>query len=334
MSIKKHLSKPNPLKTLIVGGGLMGAGDDSNFYSHAHAIQESLEYELYGIIETCPQRRDWIMGKWQKPVFRSQQELSTTSSIDVVIICTSDGAHFGQLKSALELEPKLVICEKPLTTLPQQSLEIMALYKSKKVPLILNYSRRFLSVYSDIKNHIEEKGHISTVIKYAKGLKHNGVHALDLIEWFYGDITSYQCLHEMRDHCDDDPTLTLSLQTDRCSNLILQGLSEKYYTHFEVDIFTKKSRYRIFEDHSKMEIYRVKDGQGLPQGKRLVLDEIVPINHAKALDQLLKVGLQAIYRNHSWEEDLLFRIKIEGKAHNMALGIELGKKDERILEGI
>lgn len=301
-----------PSQVLIIGGGLMAGSDQDDTYSHAHAIQENPDFELVGFVEPSSDRKQ-ALQRWQVPVYKDLSEVQT--AVDCVVVASPDHTHVSELHNALQLTPKVVICEKPLSKLPEQGQTISMAYAKANIPLIINYSRRYVPVYEQLKTAIEAQGHLATTIYYAKGIQHNGVHALDLVQWLYGDIRSYQIFASKFDYSPDDPTVSCSLVTQAGHAVVLQGLDERAYTHFEIDVLTCTSRYRIYQDHSVLETHQVQSGQGKPKGKRLVQASITTIDHERSLQglyqhahRLMKAPEQTPVQSQLQAEALAFKL--------------------------
>ena len=118
---------------------------------------------------------------------------------DVAVVTTPDNAHYDVLKQLAEYPLKLVICEKPLCTDLQQAREIVELYKAKGIPLMVNYTRRFLPYYQKWKQRFdsEELGKFLFGYNYFnRGWIHTATHCIDMVLWFKGnmdDFYIYEC---------------------------------------------------------------------------------------------------------------------------------------------
>lgn len=106
---------------------------------------------------------------------------------DVIVIATPDKNHFEPLQKALSREPKLVIVEKPICDNLNQAREIVELYKAKGIPLMVNYTRRFLPYYEELKRKYKA-GEFGRLVNYDalfnRDLLHTGSHLVDFLTWF------------------------------------------------------------------------------------------------------------------------------------------------------
>ncbi len=122
--------------------------------------------------------------------FEKSLNLITVSKPDVVIITTPDDTHYEILKEVANHKPKLVIVEKPITTDLEQAKEIVELYKQKNIPIMVNYTRRFLPYYQKLKQRYKngEFGKLDYAnIAFNRGMNHTGTHAIDFMRWFFDD---------------------------------------------------------------------------------------------------------------------------------------------------
>jgi hypothetical protein len=82
----------------------------------------------------------------------------------------------------------LVISEKPLCETAEQAKEICELYASEGIPILLNYTRRFIPELRELKQRFQdgEFGKLKTYqILFNRGALHTGTHAIDFMNWFF-----------------------------------------------------------------------------------------------------------------------------------------------------
>ena len=80
---------------------------------------------------------------------------NSNPKIDVVSICTPTFCHYDHLKEIIELKPKLIFCEKPLTENFLKSQEITSLCKKKNIILVVNFLRRWDPFINNFKKDIK-----------------------------------------------------------------------------------------------------------------------------------------------------------------------------------
>jgi hypothetical protein len=95
---------------------------------------------------------------------------------DIAIIATPDYAHHHFLKLLAGSSLKLVICEKPICADLKQAHKIVRLYREKGIPLMVNYTRRFLPYYDHLKQYGEP---VYGTCTFNRGWLHTATHAID-----------------------------------------------------------------------------------------------------------------------------------------------------------
>lgn len=123
------------IKVGVVGTGFIGP-------AHVEALRR-LGIEVAGIAGSSPERaapkaEELRLGK----VYESFDALIADPQINVVHITSPNHLHYPQAKAALEAG-KHVVCEKPLAMTPQESAELVALAKERKLIGAVNFNIRF-----------------------------------------------------------------------------------------------------------------------------------------------------------------------------------------------
>jgi predicted dehydrogenase len=278
-------------QSIIIGAGSIGAGE---LFSHAASYHRMDQITLSGIIDTDQTAISKASERWNCPVFNSLSDACRKIRPDIISICTPNKLHERYLNEVLSLRPALVCVEKPVTTHPETTLQIIEKYRLSEIPLVVHYPRRFLPPYEHIRKKITEEKLLCLAIRYAKGIQHNGCHALDLVRYLCGEIIDYTILTRVHDYYEDDPSISVQLITSMSSNIVLQALDESCFTHFEVDVMTTGSRFIIDSDHTQMRSFSVKQDTGIPPGKRLIENKIEHIAHHTGLDYLLSHAIECI----------------------------------------
>ena len=116
------------------------------------------------------------------------------------------------LEQALSHRPRAVIAEKPLASSSAEGERIVGSYREAGVPLIVNYTRRFVPAWQQLRG----REAMTATIRYAKGVRHNGTHAIDLCRMLFGECTDHKPLARKHDHWSDDPTVSAFLKFERC----------------------------------------------------------------------------------------------------------------------
>ena len=152
-----------------------GSGNEHKIISFGHALKEYPGFEIAGYVDKDSERSIKAIEAWGGTSFCCIQHAIEDFEIDVAIMSTPDDTHYEALKELAEYPLKLVICEKPLCTDLQQAREIVELYKAKGVPILVNYTRRFLPYYDELKT----RKPIFGICNFNRGWIHSATHGID-----------------------------------------------------------------------------------------------------------------------------------------------------------
>jgi len=180
---------------VIVGAGNKGAFSDipgskneHKYLSYAHAIKEHPGFNLLGFVDTDEKKGRLAAVTWDCCYFGNDIK-DVNQKIDIIIIATSDDSHVQPLYEASCLKPKMVICEKPICSDINEAKWITLKYKNDGIPLMVDYTRRFIPKYREFYNKLSEKGKfIKGYLYYNGGLLHTASHFVDLALWYGCDM--------------------------------------------------------------------------------------------------------------------------------------------------
>lgn len=238
-------------KVLIIGCGNMAGGydllqpDDALPMGHAKAFARHGGFTLSACVEPDVAKRDAFQQRWQVPAgFVSMQEVAATGvQFDVISICSPTHAHAADIQSALALKPKLIFCEKPVTSKLQQSHLAVQACADQQVLLAVNYSRRWSPQVAQFKGELADGrwGAVRSVSAvYNKGLLNNGSHMLDLLLGLFGPLHIASVGQVKHDFFGDDPTVDATLTTELGLPIQLNVAHAQDYALFEMQIVTEK----------------------------------------------------------------------------------------------
>jgi hypothetical protein len=173
----------------IIGAGSKGAlsdapgsGNEHKFLSYAHAVKCHPAFNLAGFADILPEMKEGAERIWHP---------EKSDSIDVVVITTPDNAHYDHLLKAADFNCGLVICEKPLCKTSVEAAEIVELYKKKGLPLLVDYTRRFIPRFGAYKTEIQTGKYgefVTGYLYFNRGWEHTASHFIDMCLWFGLDL--------------------------------------------------------------------------------------------------------------------------------------------------
>lgn len=192
------------MKVLIIGCGGQGAfadapgsGNDHKVISFAKAFKERNAELIFLDIDVMKSRQ--AAEVWDgEYIDNYDMPLLDIPKVDIIVIATPDSTHYEWLLKIAFLDVKLVICEKPLCETLEQNIEIVELYDDLKIPLMVDFTRRFIPKYRFMKSDFK-KGLLGKFIYgrcvFNRGNLHSGSHAIDLFNWFLeGDFKNVELI--------------------------------------------------------------------------------------------------------------------------------------------
>ena len=303
--------KLEPLHVLIVGcGNIAGIFDHGRPsgdlpYTHAGAYMRDERFVLAACAEPNNERRSEFMAAWGVLAgFRSsEQVLEIGGQFDVVSICSPTDCHAHDLEIALRLKPKLIFCEKPVTTSVAETERFVTECGQSNIPLAVNYTRRWDIEISKLQVDMQAGrwGKLRSVVGYYnKGILNNGSHMLDLLNLLVGPMTIVKVGEPIHDFSPNDPTIPVWLQGSQGVPVHLACGHAEDYAIFELQLVFSQGmlimeeggmfwRERRAKDSASFKGYRVLDNGfrragGYPRAMTEAVDNIYyAINQGKPL---------------------------------------------------
>lgn len=244
------------LAVLIVGCGNIAGGFDaarpegSRPFTHAGAYRMHGGFRLLACVDPDAGRRREFQQRWQvEHAFASLGEaLGANLQFDVVSICSPTAQHAADLQAALAARPRLVFCEKPLTSSLQDSEWLAVQYRQAGIALMVNYTRRFDERVRTLaaQLHRGEWGLVrSASAVYNKGLVNNGSHMLDMLRLLFGPLRVLAAGPATPDMWAADPSIAAMLVSDNGVTITLNCGDARDYSLFEFEIVTERGTIRM-----------------------------------------------------------------------------------------
>lgn len=279
------------MRAAVVGAGAIGSGLDHGVDDHplTHAGGYlAAGCELLALVDPA----DTVEGeaaKWGTRAYRDFGAMMQACRPELLSFAVPASVRPDLMMQALAHDcVRVVIAEKPLATSLDEAVALVAAYRKKGIPFIVNYSRRFVPVWQSLKGMHA----ISATIKYAKGIAHNGTHAIDLCRMLFGECLEAHALSGKFDYWPDDPTVTAHLRFERCPDVLFQGLDERCFTLFEVDIVGAAYRVIVDQDGRRVRHFTLRSGVGVPPGRRLVLESEADSLGGQAMKNLIQHAIE------------------------------------------
>ncbi len=256
------------IRAAVIGAGAIGARLDAP--GAATPLTHAGGYRAAGIALVAMVDIDdqalAAAGRWGCRPYRDVDAMMREEKPAVVSVATPTAVRAKLLRRLLPHRPRAVVAEKPLTASAAEAEDIAAAYRREGVPLIVNYTRRFVPAW----RRLAQSAAMTATIRYAKGVRHNGTHAIDLCRMLFGECVAALPLAAKHDHWPDDPTISAFLRFERCPEVYLQALDERCFTLFEADIIAPSWRVVVDRDGRRLRRFAVQEDAGEPPGKRLM----------------------------------------------------------------
>lgn len=293
--------KLNPLRVLIVGcGNIAGLFDlgrppGSLPHTHAGAYVRDERFVLAGCVEPNDQRRQDFITAWAVPWgFDSiEQAADSGSQFDVISICSPTGCHAHDLEITLQLRPKIIFCEKPVTASVAETERLVARCNKLNIPLVVNYSRRWDPDIVKFQCDMWAGcwGQLRSVVGYYnKGILNNGSHMVDLLQLLVGPMAIVKVGKPIHDFSLNDPTVPVWLEGPQGVPVHLACGHADDYAIFELQFLFSKGmmtmeegglfwRERLVKDSDTFKGYRVlnegvRRAGGYPRAMLQAIDNI------------------------------------------------------------
>ena len=230
----------------VIGLGQIGLGYDLNIsdskiiFTHCKAYQLNSSFHLkFGVDPVLAHRN--VFEKYYQAKALSKISSLENSSIDCISVAVPHEAHTQTLLQSIELQPKVIICEKPFTLDLEQAKKIVALANHKKIYIIVNYMRRFEPCLITLKNHVMHNtlGNIlGGYACYSKDFYSNASHLIDICHFIIPNQPRIQ-VHNHRQK-GDHKLIDFSLDYTQF-RIDLKAISSSYHL-LELTLFTEKGK--------------------------------------------------------------------------------------------
>lgn len=244
--------------------GLDNPGDDA-ITTHLKAVLSDRRLALVAAADTDTDRAARELARFDVPFAPISPEELLKTPMDVVCISTPDGTHLDYLDRLSDRNLKLVLVEKPLESDRVRRTVVFRKLEARGIKLVVHHTRRWipqLASWVAAGRAGDYGAPVSAVMTYNRGLRHNGIHALDLVGAFLGlEVEGGARFGQTyEDFSAQDPTMSGTIQVRHPSGnvpLLIVGVDGRKLSAFEVDLRFDRARVRIFDEGGvRAELYR------------------------------------------------------------------------------
>jgi len=238
---------------LIVGLGQIGMGYDLEFDPQeriatlARAFASHHAFNLIGGVDTSAGRRELFVAHYAKPAFSNVAKAFEVAVPEVVAIAVPTEAHYSVVVDLLARPGiKVILCEKPLSYDLAEAEEMVELASRADVRLYTNYMRRSDRAVIEVRRRLlsgEIAGPVKGVCWYTKGLFNNGSHFLNLLQFWLGDVVSFDVISKGRFWANYDPEPDLKIAFEY-GEVYFHVAPEENFSHHSVELLAANGRLR------------------------------------------------------------------------------------------
>jgi len=292
--------------------GIIGCGDIGFIFdynkkidgalTHFKAFNKSDKFEVKAIAEIRKDIRDIIESEYEVKTYEGYERMLEENELDVIVVATNDESHFEILNKLVSHKPKLVFSEKPLAHNLEEAEGVTKLYEENKIPLEVNFTRRFLDEFKDIDDIVKNKkiGKIeSATFYYSRGLIHNASHYLDLVLWYFGQPEKVLAISSREGISKEDSTMSFNLSFTNGLEVRFIGLDPTKLSFGEIDFVGTNGRVKVNYKNEK-EIYKVIENKLFKGYSSYQMYECKPIQFTRALPN----AVENIYKVLMKEDEL------------------------------
>jgi predicted dehydrogenase len=244
-------------QVVIVGCGNIGGSFDTDRpsddwpLSHAGAFTRHEGFQIRACVDPDEGRRTAFAIRWgiglQAPGIASLSP--NLGPVDVVSICSPTNLHHDHVMQAIELQPKVIFCEKPLTFDVASSEVVVEACKTRAIALAVNFSRQWDPSIEAFIQELQKGrwGSIRSIVgHYNKGILNNGSHMVDLLFRLVGDLKLVTTTCSTLDFWDNDPTTAVLLTAKGGTvPVYLSPGNARDFAFFELEVVCEKGVVRM-----------------------------------------------------------------------------------------
>jgi len=238
-------------KVIIIGLGNIGLlydkdefNDKSKFLTHTKTIYHSESFQLIGGVDIDYSKRKIFNELTNLNAYESIKHIKKDiNDVDIVVLSSSTDSHLNVLEEIINsYNPKVLLCEKPLSYNMSDSIKIIELCKKQKIELFINFPRRVEASVKAMKRMIKKSEYFKGTVWYSNGTINNGIHFIDIISYLFGAYKDLELLslnHTYQDREDFDSDFKISFKN---GEIYFFSWPEKLYSNYKIEIFSEKKR--------------------------------------------------------------------------------------------
>jgi len=271
------------LTVSIIGLGNIGLLYDLNkknnskeYLTHTRSAYFHESFDIKFLVDEDVKKIELAKSKYGNEIsYMTEIDESFTPTDIVVLSChpNINRRYLNFLKSFDEI--KLFVIEKPFFNRASD----IDLFKNIIHKTYINYFRKSLPFFKELRQNIYQVSYGNLIlinVYYSKGLKNNGSHLIDLINFLLGPTfitNSVQVFNYINDYNKNDLSVSFSINYEynfKECGVVFQALDERVFSLIELDLIFEKQRFRIFDFGGKIQVYKVEKDKVFNDYKNLI----------------------------------------------------------------
>jgi len=259
----------NKYNAVVAGAGSIGAlkpdefdsPKSKNILTLAHAFHNHPKINLVGIVDVDFEKAMLAGDKWGTIAYEDIKFIP--QNIDIVTVAIPTERHLSyclNLPEELGYDPKILIIEKPATNFIEHAELIQEKYKNKNTQILVDYIRRYEPIHCMIREELKNGSFgniLSCRILYTRGLMHEGCHAIDFCNNFFGEYqTGLINGQPIIDFREEDPTYSGFMIYENCPNVVILPCDGRKYSIFDIEIVTDKAIIRFIDHGLRVRVFK------------------------------------------------------------------------------
>ena len=248
--------------------------DTTKVLSHIKALYLHESFLLKYVVDIDDSNLSKVQNFFPEVSFLNDyKNIVNHEDIDIVVIATPTKTHFQILDDFKNNKNiQLFFMEKPLFNTIDEYNKIAIELQQK---IVINYLRRFNQQIQNLKKEIQTNQFLNLekiIINYCKGLKNNGSHMIDLINFLFDNpkVLSSIILDKQLGFDDNDLTYDVFLKIEYQNKIIplyFIGFNHEDYNIIEANIYFENQVIKYINSKNQIEYYDIVSHELFPTYK-------------------------------------------------------------------
>ncbi len=245
--------KKSVYKAAVIGlgniGGFFSLDEEvtiDNVLNHAQCYQLHSATELVGGVSPDKHDQERFVKNYGVNAYSELDEMLHVEEPDIVSICSPTEFHYQQVKDCIDKGVAMIWLEKPATRNLKELDDIIDVCSCSNTKILVNYQRRYLDVYSNLKEVYSSKqlgDPITINLTYSKGLEINGSHIIDIAHYVAGATLPFKLDSSAKEVSVNNPSF-ICMTSELNIPVVVSGIDAPYHS-IDISVSFTKGRYSV-----------------------------------------------------------------------------------------